>query len=104
MGWSWSLEQHRILADSNTLQKQEYSNLDQQYRQLQGAINQAQNERKSVCLPCTYIVNTDNQALEQIASKQAEVDRLRTDASTLRAEKEQWQVSFLFHCGRAKLM
>jgi len=37
--------------------------------------------------------NTDNQALEQIASKQAEVDRLRTDASTLRVEKEQWQVS-----------
>jgi len=33
------------------------------------------------------------QALEQIASKQAEVDRLRTDAANLRAEKEQWQVS-----------
>jgi FtsZ-binding cell division protein ZapB len=40
------------------------------------------------------MINTDNQALEQIASKQAEVDRLRTDASTLRAEKEQWQVSY----------
>jgi hypothetical protein len=39
------------------------------------------------------LVQTDNQALEQIASKQAEVDRLRTDAATLRAEKEQWQVS-----------
>jgi len=34
-----------------------------------------------------------NKALEQIASKQAEVDRLRTDAANLRAEKEQWQVS-----------
>jgi hypothetical protein len=41
--------------------------------------------------------NTDDQALEQIASKQAEVDRLRTDASTLRAEKEQWQVSLAFN-------
>jgi FtsZ-binding cell division protein ZapB len=45
--------------------------------------------------PLSCTINTDNQALEQIASKQAEVDRLRTDASTLRAEKEQWQVSSL---------
>jgi hypothetical protein len=45
--------------------------------------------------PLSCTINTDNQALEQIASKQAEVDRLRTDASTLRAEKEQWQVSFI---------
>lgn len=43
-------EQHRILNEANTLQKQEYANLDQQYRQLQGALNQAQNERKSVSL------------------------------------------------------
>lgn len=42
------LEQHRILNEANTLQKQEYANLDQQFRQLQGVLNQAQNERKSV--------------------------------------------------------
>jgi nucleoprotein TPR len=36
-------------------------------------------------------LNTDIQALEQIASKQAEVDRLRTESANLRAEKEQWQ-------------
>lgn len=39
-----------------------------------------------------------HQALEQIASKQAEVDRLRTDAANLRAEKEQWQVSLRRLC------
>lgn len=47
--------------------------------------------------------STDSQALEQIASKQAEVDRLRTDAATLRAEKEQWQVSCLFLPNGTKL-
>lgn len=47
--------------------------------------------------------STDGQALEQIASKQAEVDRLRTDAATLRAEKEQWQVSYFFSSSRTKL-
>jgi len=35
---------------------------------------------------------TDSQALEQAASKQAEADRLRNEAATLRAEKEQWKV------------
>jgi hypothetical protein len=32
-----------------------------------------------------------------VASRQAEADRLRTEAANLRAEKEQWKVSFSFH-------
>lgn len=40
------------------------------------------------------IVADGNKAAEQAASKQAEADRLRGEAATLRAEKEQWQVSF----------
>jgi nucleoprotein TPR len=50
-GLKLMVEQHRILNDASSLQKQEYSNLDQQYRQVQGALNQAQNERKSVRIP-----------------------------------------------------
>lgn len=42
------VEQQRILNESSSLQKQEYSNLDNLYRQIQGALKQAQNERKSV--------------------------------------------------------
>lgn len=34
------------------------------------------------------------QALEQVASRQGEADRLRTEAANLRAEKEQWKVSW----------
>lgn len=54
-GLKLMVEQHRILNDASSLQKQEYSNLDQQYRQVQGALNQAQNERKSVGIPISEI-------------------------------------------------
>ncbi|WRT66753.1 uncharacterized protein IL334_003716 [Kwoniella shivajii] len=70
-------EQSRMLNDANNLQKQEYSNLEIQYRQLQGAISQAHNEQRS--------------ALEQVATRQAEADRLRNETAMLRAEKEQWK-------------
>ncbi|WVR06682.1 hypothetical protein IAU60_003714 [Kwoniella sp. DSM 27419] len=70
-------EQSRMLTEANSLQKQEYQNLETQYRQLQSAISQAQGEQR--------------RALEQVAVRQAESDRLRNEASMLRAEKEQWK-------------
>ncbi|WWC63005.1 uncharacterized protein I303_105603 [Kwoniella dejecticola CBS 10117] len=70
-------EQLRMLNEANALQKQEYTNLETQYRQLQNAISQAHSEQRG--------------ALEQVATRQAEADRLRNETALLRAEKEQWK-------------
>ncbi|WVF69077.1 hypothetical protein IAT40_003851 [Kwoniella sp. CBS 6097] len=70
-------EQTRMLNESSSLQKQEYTNLETQYRQLQSAISQAHADQRS--------------ALEQVATRQAEADRLRNETAMLRAEKDQWK-------------
>ncbi|WVN85682.1 uncharacterized protein L203_100831 [Cryptococcus depauperatus CBS 7841] len=70
-------EQARALNEASSLQKDESKSLENQVRQLQGAIAQAHNEQRA--------------ALDQVATKQAEADRLRNEAAMLRAEKEQWK-------------
>lgn len=70
-------EQHRILAETHALQKNEYVSLEAQVRQLQGQVSQTQLERR--------------QALEEVATHKAAEARLRDESSLLRAEKEQWE-------------
>ncbi|ORY31757.1 hypothetical protein BCR39DRAFT_525256 [Naematelia encephala] len=68
-------EQRKMLNDTAALQKQDTANLETQLRQLQASISQAHNERRA--------------ALEELASKQAETERLRNEAANIRAEKDQ---------------
>ncbi|ORX37030.1 hypothetical protein BD324DRAFT_650644 [Kockovaella imperatae] len=68
-------EQHRMMTDANALQKQELSGLHDEMRKLHESIAVAGVERRL--------------ALEQVASRQGEADRLRNDLANLRAEKEQ---------------
>jgi nucleoprotein TPR len=44
------IEQHRMLNDANGLQKQEFANVESELRQVQGTVNQANNEKRSVNL------------------------------------------------------
>ncbi|EIW67749.1 hypothetical protein TREMEDRAFT_64341 [Tremella mesenterica DSM 1558] len=70
-------EQQRISTETHNLQKQELASLESQLRTLQANIVQAHSERR--------------QALEQLAVRQAESDRLRNEVAAVRAEKDLWQ-------------
>ncbi|KIR70583.1 nucleoprotein TPR [Cryptococcus deuterogattii CA1014] len=70
-------EQAKALTEASQQQKTEFAGLETQLRQLQAAVAQAHNEQRA--------------ALEQVAARQVESDRLRNEAAMLRAEKDQWK-------------
>ncbi|KAE8542037.1 hypothetical protein D1P53_001516 [Cryptococcus gattii VGV] len=70
-------EQAKALTEATQQQKTEFAGLETQLRQLQAAVAQAHNEQRA--------------ALEQVAARQVESDRLRNEAAMLRAEKDQWK-------------
>ncbi|KAL0240713.1 hypothetical protein I308_106513 [Cryptococcus tetragattii IND107] len=70
-------EQVKALTEASQQQKTEFAGLETQLRQLQAAVAQAHNEQRA--------------ALEQVAARQVESDRLRNEAAMLRAEKDQWK-------------
>lgn len=70
-------EQAKALTEASQQQKTEFVGLETQLRQLQAAVAQAHNEQRA--------------ALEQVAARQMESDRLRNEAAMLRAEKDQWK-------------
>ncbi|ADV25676.1 nucleoprotein TPR [Cryptococcus gattii E566] len=71
------IEQAKALTEASQQQKTDFAGLETQLRQLQAAVAQAHNEQRA--------------ALEQVAARQVESDRLRNEAAMLRAEKDQWK-------------